>query len=86
MAEEKKGLFRTSRITDWQRQGTISYPAWTAFSADFPAIDDDFYEELEETLIMGDLGRADHDGDPGRAERKGKGAAYQGAGCSAGSS
>ena len=26
------------------------------FSADIPAIDDDFYEELEEILIMGDIG------------------------------
>ena len=32
---------------DSQRRGTTSYPGWT---------DDDFYEELEETLIMGDLG------------------------------
>ena len=26
------------------------------FSAAFPAIDEDFYEEIEEILIMGDLG------------------------------
>ena len=26
------------------------------FSTDFPDIDDDFYEEIEEILVMGDLG------------------------------
>ena len=33
------------------------YPEWIQyFSVDFPDIDDDFYEELEEILIMGDIG------------------------------
>ncbi len=31
-------------------------PEWTVFFIGFSHIDDDFYEELEETLIMGDLG------------------------------
>ena len=32
------------------------YPEWTAFFSGFTHIDDDFYEELEEVMIMGDLG------------------------------
>ena len=41
---------------DLQRPGIISCPAWTAFFHGFSNIDEDFYEELEEVLIMGDLG------------------------------
>ena len=41
---------------DLQRPGIISCPAWTAFFTGFSNIDEDFYEELEEVLIMGDLG------------------------------
>ena len=38
------------------RPETILYQEWTAFFHGFSRIDDDFYEELEEVLIMGDLG------------------------------
>ena len=36
------------------------YQEWTAIFHGFSNIDDDFYEELEETLIMGDLGVTCH--------------------------
>ena len=39
-----------------QRQEIILYPGWTVFFMAFQKIDEEFYEELEETLIMGDLG------------------------------
>ena len=32
------------------------FPELILFSQDFRQIDDDFYDELEETLIMGDIG------------------------------
>ena len=55
MAEEKKGFFR--RLVDGltkTRDNIVS--GMDSIFHGFSKIDDDFYEELEETLIMGDLG------------------------------
>ncbi len=55
MEEKKKGFF--SRLVDGlaQTRDNIVSGMDSIFSG-FSAIDEDFYEELEETLIMGDLG------------------------------
>ena len=56
MAEEKKGFFKRSGKRTYQNAKTISLPDLIPFSAGFPVIDDDFTNELEEILIMGDIG------------------------------
>ena len=55
MGEEKKGFFRrlVSGLTK-TRDNIVS--GMDSIFHGFSRIDDDFYEELEETLIMGDLG------------------------------
>ena len=55
MAEGKKGFF--SRLVEGltKTRNNIVSGIDSIFSG-FSAIDDDFYEEIEETLIMGDLG------------------------------
>ena len=55
MAEEKKGFFKrlVSGLTK-TRDNIVS--GFDSIFSGFSAIDDDFYEELEETLIMGDIG------------------------------
>ena len=55
MAEEKKGFFKrlVSGLTK-TRDNIVS--GIDSIFRGFSNIDDDFYEELEETLIMGDLG------------------------------
>lgn len=55
MAEEKKGFFRrlVSGLTK-TRQNIVS--GLDILFSGFSKIDEDFYEELEEILIMGDLG------------------------------
>lgn len=55
MSEGKKGFF--SRLVDGltKTRNSIVSGIDSIFSG-FSAIDDDFYEEIEETLIMGDLG------------------------------
>ena len=55
MEEKKKGFF--SRLVEGlnKTRGNIVSGMDSIFSG-FSAIDEDFYEELEETLIMGDLG------------------------------
>ena len=55
MAEEKKGFFRrlVSGLTK-TRQNIVS--GLDSLFHGFSSIDEDFYEELEEILIMGDLG------------------------------
>ena len=55
MAEEKKGFFR--RLADGlakTRNNIVS--GMDAIFNGFSDIDDDFYDEIEETLIMGDIG------------------------------
>ena len=55
MAEGKKGFF--GRLVEGltKTRNSIVSGIDSIFSG-FSAIDDDFYEEIEETLIMGDLG------------------------------
>ncbi len=55
MEEQKKGFF--SRLVQGltKTRNNIVSGIDSIFSG-FSAIDDDFYEEIEETLIMGDLG------------------------------
>lgn len=55
MSEEKKGLF--SRLKDGltKTRNNIVHGIDSVFSG-FSNIDEDFYEELEEILIMGDIG------------------------------
>ena len=55
MAEEKKGFFR--RLADGlakTRNNIVS--GMDAIFNGFSDIDDDFYDEIEETLVMGDIG------------------------------
>ena len=55
MAEEKKGFFR--RLADGPaktRNNIVS--GMDAIFNGFSDIDDDFYDEIEETLVMGDIG------------------------------
>lgn len=55
MAEEKKGFFKrlVSGLTK-TRDNIVA--GFDSIFSGFSSIDDDFYEELEEILIMGDLG------------------------------
>lgn len=55
MGEEKKGFFRKLVQGLTKTRDNIVSGIDNIFSG-FSSIDDDFYEEIEETLIMGDLG------------------------------
>ncbi len=55
MAEEKKGFFRRLVNGLSKTRDNIVAGIDNIFSG-FSSIDDDFYEEIEETLIMGDIG------------------------------
>lgn len=55
MAEEKKGFFRRLVQGLSKTRDNIVSGIDSIFSG-FSSIDDDFYEEIEEILIMGDLG------------------------------
>lgn len=55
MSEEKKGFFARLKEGLTKTRNNIVRGIDSIFSG-YSAIDDDFYEELEETLIMGDLG------------------------------
>ena len=55
MAEEKKGFFRRLVKGLTKTRDNIVSGIDSIFSG-FSKIDDDFYEEIEEILIMGDLG------------------------------
>ncbi len=55
MSEEKKGFFGRLAAGLAKTRKSISNGLNTIFSA-FSSIDDDFYDELEETLIMADIG------------------------------
>ena len=77
MAEGKKGFFgRLVEGLTKTRDNIIS--GMDSIFSGFSAIDDDFYEEIEETLIMGDLGNPDHHVHCRGSEKEGKGTAYQG--------
>ena len=55
MAEEKKGFFKrlVSGLTK-TRDNIVA--GFDSIFSGYSSIDDDFYEELEEILIMGDIG------------------------------
>jgi fused signal recognition particle receptor len=55
MSEEKKGFFKKLVSGLTKTRNNIVSGIDSIFSG-FSKIDDDFYEEIEETLIMGDLG------------------------------
>ena len=55
MSEEKKGFFGRLREGLTKTRNNIVYGIDSVFGG-FSNIDDDFYEELEEILIMGDIG------------------------------
>ena len=55
MAEEKKGFFGRLVSGLAKTRANIAAGIDNIFSG-YSAIDDDFYEEIEETLIMGDIG------------------------------
>ncbi len=55
MAEEKKGFFKKLVSGLTKTRDNIKSGMDNIFSG-FSSIDDDFYEEIEETLIMGDIG------------------------------
>lgn len=57
MSEEKKGFFGRLRDGLTKTRNNIVHGIDSVFSG-FSNIDDDFYEELEEILIMGDIGVA----------------------------
>ena len=57
MSEEKKGFFKRLVSGLAKTRDNIVSGFESIFSA-FSSIDDDFYEELEEILIMGDIGVA----------------------------
>ena len=55
MSEEKKGFFGRLREGLTKTRNNIVHGIDSVFGG-FSNIDDDFYEELEEILIMGDIG------------------------------
>ena len=57
MSEEKKGFFSRLKEGLTKTRNNIVHGIDAVFSG-FSSIDDDFYEELEEILIMGDIGVA----------------------------
>jgi len=55
MSEEKKGFFGRLKAGLTKTRDNIVHSMDSVFGG-FSSIDDDFYEELEEILIMGDIG------------------------------
>ncbi len=55
IGEEKKGFFSRLKEGPAKTRNNIVYGIDNGFNG-FPDIDEDFYEELEEVLIMGDMG------------------------------
>ena len=55
MSEGKKGFFSRLKEGLTKTRNNIVNSIDSVFSG-FSAIDEEFYEELEETLIMGDIG------------------------------
>ena len=73
MAEEKKGFFKRLAEGLTKTRDNIVAGIDSIFSG-FSSIDDDFYEEMEEILVMGDIGinttTAIIEQSEGRSERK----------------
>ena len=55
MSEEKKGFFGRLKAGLTKTRDSIVRGMDTVFGG-YNSIDDDFYEELEEIMIMGDIG------------------------------
>ena len=85
MGDKKKGFF--SRLVEGltKTRDSIVGGIDSVFSG-FSAIDDDFYEEIEETLIMGDLGIQTTMAIVEDLRKKGKRKPHQGSGRVQGSS
>ena len=77
MSEEKKGFFARLKEGLTKTRDNIVRGIDSVFSG-FSAIDDDFYEELEEILIMGDIGVNATHRYRGETETAGEGKTYQG--------
>ncbi len=56
MSEEKKGGFFKRLVAGLAKTRDNIVSGFDSIFSGYSAIDDDFYEEIEETLIMGDLG------------------------------
>lgn len=56
MSEEKKGGFFKRLVAGLAKTRENIVSGFDSIFSGYSAIDDDFYEEIEETLIMGDLG------------------------------
>ena len=55
MAEEKKGFFKRL-VSGLAKTRDNIVAGFDSIFSGFSSIDEDFYEELEEILIMGDIG------------------------------
>ena len=79
MAEEKKGFFKrlVSGLTK-TRDNIVA--GFDSIFSGFSSIDEDFYEELEEILIMGDIGINATTAIIENLKETGKRTAYQGTG------
>ena len=77
---EKKGFFKRLVEGLTKTRNNIVSGIDSIFSG-FSAIDEDFYEEIEEILIMGDLGDQCDNSDHRRSETEGERAAHQRAFC-----
>ena len=56
MAEEKKGGFFSRLVSGLTKTRDNIVAGFDSIFSGYSSIDDDFYEELEEILIMGDIG------------------------------
>lgn len=71
MAEEKKSFFARLREGLTKTRNNIVKGFDSVFSG-YSVIDDEFYEELEETMIMGRPGRSGDRRDSGPIKRTGQ--------------
>ena len=76
MMEEKKGFFKRLVEGLTKTRNNIVSGIDSIFSG-FSSIDDDFYDEIEEILIMGDLGINATTSIIEDLKQKGEGAAHQ---------
>lgn len=78
MEEKKKGFFARLKEGLTKTRNSIVSGIDSVFRG-FTDIDDDFYEEIEEILIMGDLGVDATEKNLNRYEAEGKRASFKGA-------
>lgn len=79
MGEEKKGFFSRLKEGPAKTRNNIVYGIDNGFNG-FPDIDEDFYEGLEEVLIMGDMGIRATDAVLKKTQDAVEGVPYRGAG------